>query len=161
MYWVHILRRLLHIKNPDSGRDNIAGTPCIWGNTVDNNNLSKLIKNSWNTITNLKKHDQCKFFMELALMQHLSFSEIVSDATSYTFISLFLLQKMSLLERSLKLKWFLRTDSLNNLTCICFFFRNCCTFFVPSKNSIRIWVFFYFKHHIVVGQLPKKRCKIL
>ena len=36
------------------------------------------------------------------------------------------------------------------------------TFFVPSKNSIRIWVFFFaFKHHIVGGQLPKKRCKIL
>ena len=30
-----------------------------------------------------------------------------------------------------------------------------CTFFVPSKNSIRIWVFFDFKHHIGGGQQQK------
>ena len=36
-----------------------------------------------------------------------------------------------------------------------------CTFFVPSKNSIKNLSFFAFKHHIWGGQLPKNRCEIL
>ena len=36
-----------------------------------------------------------------------------------------------------------------------------CTFFVPSKNSIKNLSFFAFKHRIWGGQLPKNRCEIL
>lgn len=97
-----------------------------------------LIKNSWETNNKSEKHKQCNFLRKKLSYNVWALVKLaVTPPLTHTYIMFFfyLCRKMSLLERSLKLKWFMTTNSWNNLTWICVFSVIICN----SSDFDQVW----------------------